>query len=105
MRQKEDPWNAIGSGFMTGGVLAARAGMKASFQSAMIGGTLLALIEGLAIAINRFTADQYRPVAPQIPEQSTQLPPTKLPPIKPGVPSKKDEFLPDEFDGSATLKQ
>lgn len=101
VRQKEDPWNAIGAGFMTGGVLAARAGIRASVQSAVIGGTLLALIEGLSIAITRFTAEQYRQVAPPIPEQ-TQLPPTKLPPIKPGIPvsSKKDEFLPDDYENA-----
>ena len=31
IRDKEDPWNSIGSGAITGGILAARAGMRSSF--------------------------------------------------------------------------
>ena len=56
VRKKEDPWNAILSGAATGGVLAARAGPKAAGQSALIGGILLALIEGLGIMITKLTA-------------------------------------------------
>mmetsp|Transcript_8181 Transcript_8181/g.16517 ORF Transcript_8181/g.16517 Transcript_8181/m.16517 type:complete len:225 (+) Transcript_8181:176-850(+) len=56
VRKKEDPWNAILSGFATGGVLAARAGPKAATQSAVVGGVLLALIEGLGIMITKYTA-------------------------------------------------
>mmetsp|Transcript_24737 Transcript_24737/g.46486 ORF Transcript_24737/g.46486 Transcript_24737/m.46486 type:complete len:240 (+) Transcript_24737:165-884(+) len=56
IRKKEDPWNAILSGFATGGVLAARAGPRAAGQSAVIGGVLLALIEGLGIMITKYTA-------------------------------------------------
>jgi len=61
MRQKEDPWNAIGSGFLTGGTLAARQGIKASVQSAVIGGTLLALIEGISIGISRLLHCAHSP--------------------------------------------
>ena len=105
IRQRDDPWNAIGSGFLTGGVLAARAGMRASFQSAMVGGVLLTLIEGLSITINKLTADQFKPVRPELPETppptSTQLPPVKLPPVSSGGSRKKDsEFLPGTL-GSA----
>ena len=32
--------------------------------SAVIGGILLAMIEGVGILITRFTADQFRPVGP-----------------------------------------
>ena len=53
LRKKEDPWNAIASGFMTGGVLAARAGFKAAAKNAAIGGVILAGIEGLNIAVSR----------------------------------------------------
>ncbi|GMI28917.1 hypothetical protein TeGR_g9054 [Tetraparma gracilis] len=56
VRRKEDPWNAIASGFATGGILAARAGPKAAMSSAVIGGTLLALIEGLGIMITKYAA-------------------------------------------------
>jgi import inner membrane translocase subunit TIM17 len=45
-RRKEDPWNSIISGAATGGLLAARAGPKAAGKNALIGGVLLALIEG-----------------------------------------------------------
>jgi len=46
MRGKEDPWNAIISGAATGGILAARSGPGAMLGSALIGGVLLAMIEG-----------------------------------------------------------
>jgi len=60
VRKKEDPWNAIVSGALTGGVLAARGGTKAVAKNAAIGGALLALIEGLGI----FISNQFAP-APQ----------------------------------------
>ena len=49
IRQKEDPWNSIMSGAATGGVLAARAGPQAMASAAVVGGVLLALIEGMGI--------------------------------------------------------
>lgn len=61
LRQKEDAWNAIASGALTGGVLAARGGPAMSFRSALIGGIFLALIEGAALGLNRIFAEQYRP--------------------------------------------
>jgi hypothetical protein len=61
IRRKEDPWNAIGSGAITGAVLAVRGGMSASLRSAAVGAILLALIEGVGIAITRMTADQFKP--------------------------------------------
>lgn len=66
IRQKEDPWNSILSGGLTGGVLAARGGVKAAAVSAVVGGALLALIEGVGIGISRMTADQNKPVMPQV---------------------------------------
>lgn len=66
IRQKEDPWNSIISGGLTGGVLAARGGVKAAAVSAVVGGALLALIEGVGIGISRMTADQNKPVMPQV---------------------------------------
>ncbi|CAO3588390.1 unnamed protein product [Absidia cylindrospora] len=66
IRQKEDPWNSIMSGALTGGVLAARGGAKAATISAVVGGGLLALIEGIGIGISRWTAEQNRPVMPQV---------------------------------------
>lgn len=52
-RKKEDPWNAILSGATTGGILAARAGMKAAGRSALAGGVILAAIEGLNLVLMR----------------------------------------------------
>ncbi len=51
MSKQEDPWNAIMSGAATGGILAARAGMKAAGKSALAGGVILAAIEGLNIVV------------------------------------------------------
>jgi len=56
IRRKEDPWNSICSGAITGGILASRAGVKAAGTSALIGGVLLALIEGMGIMITKMTA-------------------------------------------------
>ncbi|EDV19670.1 uncharacterized protein TRIADDRAFT_33100 [Trichoplax adhaerens] len=61
LRNKEDPWNSIGSGALTGAVLAARGGLSSSLRSAAVGGILLALIEGVGIAITRMTAEQFKP--------------------------------------------
>lgn len=62
VRQKEDPWNSIMSGAATGGILAARAGPKAVAQSAVVGGVLLGLIEGMGIMLNKMlTPDMPTP--------------------------------------------
>ena len=45
-RKKEDAYNKIASGAITGGVLAARMGPRVAFSSAVVGGVLLAVIEG-----------------------------------------------------------
>lgn len=45
-RRKEDPWNSILSGALTGGVLAARTGFVSMIGSATVGGIFLALVEG-----------------------------------------------------------
>lgn len=67
-RQKEDPWNSIISGFATGGILAARNGAAAMAGSAVVGGLILAMIEGMGILFTRMTAEQFRPMAPQMEE-------------------------------------
>lgn len=69
LRQKEDPWNSIASGAVTGGVLAARAGPRQMASAAVVGGVLLALIEGMGIVFSRLmvppvpTADDYAAAA------------------------------------------
>merc|ERR1712091_352103 len=61
LRQKEDPWNSIMSGALTGGLLQIRAGPASAARNAAFGGALLALIEGLGIFLTRMAAP---PVAP-----------------------------------------
>jgi len=63
LRGKEDPWNAIVSGAATGGILAARSGPGAMLGSAIIGGVLLAMFEGIGIMITRMTSEQFRPLS------------------------------------------
>lgn len=58
IRGKEDPVNAIASGAITGGVLAIRSGPRAAGKSALVGGVLLALIEGVGIMLTRALAVQ-----------------------------------------------
>ncbi|XP_059612155.1 mitochondrial import inner membrane translocase subunit Tim17-B-like [Phlebotomus argentipes] len=64
LRKKEDPWNSIISGAATGGILAARNGVPAMAGSAIIGGVLLALIEGVGILFTRLSAEQFRMPSP-----------------------------------------
>lgn len=54
VRQREDPWNSITSGAITGAVLAVRHGPAAMAGQAVIGGVILAIIEGLGIMMSRF---------------------------------------------------
>ena len=56
LRRKEDGWNAIASGFLTGGTLAIRSGPGPALRSAMVGGVLLAMIEGVGIMLMRMVA-------------------------------------------------
>ncbi|EDV99275.1 mitochondrial import inner membrane translocase subunit Tim17-A [Drosophila grimshawi] len=65
-RQKEDPWNSIISGAATSGILAARNGLASMAGSAIVGGILLSLIEGVGILMTRFSADQFRNSAPPL---------------------------------------
>jgi import inner membrane translocase subunit TIM17 len=68
IRKVEDPWNSIWSGALTGGLLAARGGWKTASSSFVVGGILLALIEGVGVMIGRMSAGSYKPVAPPLPE-------------------------------------
>lgn len=51
-RQKDDPYNAIAAGFITGGVLAIRGGISVAFRQAMIGGVILCVIETVGNVMN-----------------------------------------------------
>ncbi|GAX82617.1 hypothetical protein CEUSTIGMA_g10043.t1 [Chlamydomonas eustigma] len=61
---KEDPWNAIGAGTLTGGFLQLRSGFRSAAKSAAFGGILLAMIEGLGIALGRLAS----PPPPGVPQ-------------------------------------
>lgn len=74
-RRKEDPWNSIISGAATGGILAARNGLPAMAGSAVIGGVLLAIIEGVGILFTRLSADQFKPPNPNFEDPSQLGPP------------------------------
>lgn len=56
-RQKEDPWNAIISGFLTGGSLAARGGPQMIISSGIACGVLLGVIEGVGVLMQRMFAE------------------------------------------------
>jgi import inner membrane translocase subunit TIM17 len=91
-RQKEDPWNSIAAGAAAGGFLAMRGGLFASARSAMIGGALLALIEGAGIMLNRVLVEVPPPPPPppgmdpaEVPGQG-QGPPPPMGFTFPGMP-------------------
>ncbi|UYV77186.1 TIMM17B, partial [Cordylochernes scorpioides] len=54
IRKKDDPWNSIISGFVTGGALAVRSGYGAMLGSAIFGGVILAMIEGAGIMMSKY---------------------------------------------------
>jgi import inner membrane translocase subunit TIM17 len=62
---------------MTGAILAVRNGAAAMAGSAVIGGVLLALIEGVGILITRWSADQFKMANRQV------LPPDDDPSMRP----------------------
>ncbi|XP_037660780.1 mitochondrial import inner membrane translocase subunit Tim17-A-like [Choloepus didactylus] len=77
VRGKEDSWNSITSGALTGAILAARNGPVAMVGSAAMGG-ILALIEAAGILLTTFASTQF-PSVPQFTEDPSQLPSTQLP--------------------------
>ncbi|CAO2637020.1 Mitochondrial import inner membrane translocase subunit Tim17-A [Lemmus lemmus] len=70
IRGKEDPWNSITSGALTGAILAARNGPVAMVGSAAMGGA--------GILLTRFASAQF-PNGPQFAEDHSQLPSGQLP--------------------------
>ena len=53
IRRREDAWNAIAAGGITGGVLAARAGPRAIARNAAGGAFILAIIEGVMMLFTK----------------------------------------------------
>lgn len=60
IRKKEDPYNSIIAGFLTGGSLAIRGGYKAARNGAIMCAIFLAVIEGVGIGIQRLMAENTR---------------------------------------------
>lgn len=75
IRKKEDPWNSIAAGALTGGFLQLRTGLPSAARSAAFGGILLGMIEGVGILLTRLTAPPPAPVPmvemPQAPTPSS----------------------------------
>jgi import inner membrane translocase subunit TIM17 len=94
IRQKEDPWNSIVSGAATGGILAGRAGPKAMASAAVVGGVLLALIEGMGIMFTKMMA----PPVPTAEDYQRAMDPTAPPTTMAGGGSS----LMDYMRGSST---
>ncbi|KAF6037362.1 hypothetical protein EB796_001853 [Bugula neritina] len=63
LRKKEDPWNSIMSGAATGAILSVRNGAMAMTGSALVGGVLLAVIEGVGILMNRLAASNMQNIS------------------------------------------
>lgn len=91
IRHKEDPWNSIISGAATGGVLAARGGWRAASRSALVGGVLLAMIEGLQIALTKMMAEPT--TTPYAPQPYAPPPPPQARGAPPPAPTKQGEML------------
>jgi len=98
LRQKEDPWNSIASGALTGGVLQARHGPASAARHAVMGGVILAMIEGMGIMITRMLA----PAPPGLePPPGMQPSPLGPPPAAGGhAPPPGAEIQPEAEAGS-----
>lgn len=60
-RRKEDAYNPIMAGALTGAVLAGRGGPGAMIRNGIFGGIFLAVIEGVGIVFNRMMSMEYKP--------------------------------------------
>jgi mitochondrial import inner membrane translocase subunit TIM17 len=53
-RKKEDPYNSITAGFLTGFTLAIRGGLAVASRNGIFGGIFIGILEGFGILINKF---------------------------------------------------
>uniref|UniRef100_A0A7S3J3Y2 Uncharacterized protein n=1 Tax=Euplotes harpa TaxID=151035 RepID=A0A7S3J3Y2_9SPIT len=102
-RQKDDPWNAVVSGFLTGGVLAIRGGANLAFKNALIGGVILGLIEGISIIMQSVMARRQFMMIEQM--QKEQIEKMKLAAAQQRNPwevnfDEKESYGTGGFDGS-----
>lgn len=82
LRQKEDPWNSIGAGALTGGILQLRSGLRSAARSAAFGGVLLAMIEGLGIILTKMSSPPTPRMDPRmVGPMGPGMPPGGMPPM------------------------
>ncbi|KAF2839771.1 mitochondrial import inner membrane translocase subunit tim-17 [Patellaria atrata CBS 101060] len=74
VRKKEDPWNGIIAGFLTGGSLAVRGGPRAMRNGAIATAILIAVIEGVGIGFQRMMAEGTRLEPPPPLQEGAKLP-------------------------------
>uniref|UniRef100_A0A1I7ZMP8 Mitochondrial import inner membrane translocase subunit TIM17 n=1 Tax=Steinernema glaseri TaxID=37863 RepID=A0A1I7ZMP8_9BILA len=74
LRKKEDPLNSIVSGTLTGGILAVRSGPRTMAVSAVLGGVILAMIEGVGLISTRFLSTVHDPTQQPELEDPRNLP-------------------------------
>ena len=79
VRRREDPYNSIASGFLTGATLALRSGLRMAAISGTMGALFLTIIEGLsAVLTNKLAAPPMVPeMMPNDPEVLESLPETE----------------------------
>ncbi|EDV31703.1 uncharacterized protein Dana_GF15488 [Drosophila ananassae] len=78
IRQRDDSWNSIVSGAVTGGISAARKGLLSMANGAFTGCLVLAMLEGAGAAVATIyaDADQLEPRRPQWELEGINLQPT-----------------------------
>jgi len=91
IRKKEDPINSISSGALTGALLAIRSGPKIMAGSALLGGVVLAMIEGMGVVMSRFMGQMYDPTQPP-PEDPQQIGRQQRPQIEIGTAEQAMKF-------------
>mmetsp|Transcript_7732 Transcript_7732/g.13038 ORF Transcript_7732/g.13038 Transcript_7732/m.13038 type:complete len:238 (+) Transcript_7732:66-779(+) len=101
-RKKEDPWNAISAGFLTGGILAARAGAKQMVKNAVVGGVILGLIEGVSIGVSRVLLPMYEQQAEEQGHVIDMLDPPVDPLMRRGRTNARDMYNPIPIMPSAS---
>lgn len=69
IRRREDAFNAIGAGFLTGGCLAARGGFRAMRNNAIGCAIFIAVMEGAGIGFQRVMVGSTRLEAPPLANQ------------------------------------
>ncbi|XP_017095743.2 probable mitochondrial import inner membrane translocase subunit Tim17 3 [Drosophila bipectinata] len=73
LRQRDDSWNSIVSGAVTGGIVAARRGIFSMANGAFSGCLLLAMLEGAGAAVATIYADADQTLEPKRPQWEEAL--------------------------------